>query len=379
MNKKINVTVMFGGVSAEHEVSVISGLQVIEKIDRTKFDTYAIKLGQNGLFYFYNNLFTKRNYLRIKPKLVNFGRDKKGSYFVTSGFFKKKIYVDCAYLTFHGGNGESGQIQGLLETLNIPFTSPNVESSVIAMNKVLTKEVLDFNDIKTVSWTRVFSEDIKSNIKNVINEVTGKIKLPVIIKPAHLGSSIAINIAKTKVDLKKYLLQASQVDSEILIEKFMDDFIEYNISVRSVNRIIETSEIEKPMSKDEILSFADKYEKGGKKTGGMASLDRELPAKIDIRLQKRIQNIATDSFKLIRAKGMIRIDFMLVGKQLYVTEVNPIPGSMAFYLWEASGISFTDQITDLINQAVIDSEIKNSLKLRYDSNIVEKFVSNRDR
>lgn len=373
------VAILFGGVSTEHDVSVISGLQVIEKIDRYKFLTYAIKLGQDGLFYYYERLYWKQDYLKIKPRRVNFGRDKKGSYFVTSGFFKKKIYVDCAYLTFHGGNGESGQIQGLLEILNIPYTSSNVEGSVISMNKALTKEVLDFNDIKTVAWTRVFSDDIRNHIDRVVKDIINEIKLPVIIKPTHLGSSIAINIAKTKVDLKKYLLESSHVDSEVLIEKLMTNFVEYNISVRKINGRIETSEIERPVSKDEILSFADKYKRGGKKTGGMASLNRELPAKIDVRLQKRIQNIATDSFKLIRAKGMIRIDFMLVGKQLYVTEVNPIPGSMAFYLWEASGISFTDQITDLINQAVIDSEIKNSLKLRYDSNIVEKFVSNRDR
>lgn len=368
------VSILFGGVSTEHDVSVISGLQVIEKIDRYKFLTYAIKLGQDGLFYYYERLFWKQDYLKIKPSLVNFGRDKKGSYFATSGIFKKKIYIDCAYLAFHGGNGESGQVQGLLETLNIPFTSPNVESSVVAMNKVLTKEVLEKNQIMTVPWTRVFMEDIKRDINKSIDSILEILSLPVIIKPTHLGSSISINIAKTKVDLKKFLLEALHIDSEVLIEKFMTDFVEYNISVRKINGKIETSEIEKPMPKDEILSFADKYERGGKKSGGMASLHRELPAKINPILAKKIQNIAVKVFKLIRAKGMLRIDFMLSQNKLYVTEINPIPGSMSFYLWEASGIDFQEQITDLINQSFIDNNQKNSLALKYDSDIVEKFI-----
>lgn len=371
---RLNIIILFGGVSPEHEVSVISGLQVIENIDRTKFDVYAIEQTQEGLFNYYEELFWKQDYLKIKPRMVNFGRDKKGPYFVTSGIFKKKIYIDCAYLAFHGGNGESGQIQGFLETLNIPFTSPNAESCAIAMNKVLTKEVLDFNNVMTVPWVRVFSYEIKVDVDRVAKDVMGKIKLPIIIKPAHLGSSIGINIAKTKLDLKKYLLEASHVDSEILLEKFMTKFVEYNVSVRKMNDNIKTSEVEKPVSKDEILSFTDKYERGGKKTGGMASLDRELPAKINSILAKKIQNTAVKVFKLIRAKGMLRIDFMLSQNELYVTEINPIPGSMSFYLWEATGVEFQQQITDLLNQAVIDDEDRKSKFLKYDSNIVEKFI-----
>lgn len=369
-----NVIILFGGVSAEHEVSVISGLQVIDKIDRSKFSIYSIKLTQDGLFKYYKRLFWIQDYLKIRPKTVNFGRDKRGAFFTTTGFFKQKIYIDIAYLAFHGGLGESGQIQGLFETLGVPFTSSNTEGSVIAMNKVLTKEVLEANGIKTVSWMRIFSSDVKTNVDKTVQLVIEKMSLPIIIKPSHLGSSIAINIVKDKQDLKKYLLEASQVDSEILIEKFMDKPVEYNIGVRKINNLIEVSEIEKPMSKDEILSFADKYQRGGKKTGGMASLDRELPAKIDNKLKKKIEDIAISSFKLIRAKGMLRIDFMLVKNELYVTEINPIPGSMAFYLWEASGVSFKNQITDLLNQAIIDDEDRKSKFLKYNSNIVEKFV-----
>lgn len=368
------VVILFGGVSPEHEVSVISGLQVIEKIDRARFVTCAIKLGQDGLFYFYNRLFWRQDYLKIIPKVVNFGKDKNGIFFNTSNLIPTKVYIDIAYLAFHGGIGESGQIQGLFETLGLPYTSSSTESSSISMNKVLTKEVLDFNKIKTIPWMSAISNEVKFDVDKITSNISSKLNFPVIVKPAHLGSSIGINVAKNKIDLKRYLLEASQVDSEILIEKYMKAFTEYNISLRRIKRKIEVSEIERPVSKDEILSFADKYERGGKKSGGMASLNRELPAKISQKLKKEIEEIAVKSFKLIRAKGMLRIDFMLVNKELYITEINPIPGSMAFYLWEASGISFKEQITDLLEQAIIDNDDRKSKFLKYDSDIVEKFV-----
>lgn len=370
----LKVAILFGGESAEHEVSVISGLQVIENIDRKLFDLYAIKLNKNGVFEYYRDLRKKQDYLKINPQRVNFGRDKKGTYFQSSGLLKEKMYIDAAYLAFHGGNGESGQVQGFLETLGVAYTSPNVESSAISMNKAITKQVLASCKIPTVPGVSVSDEDVKKDVDIVVKNI----KLPVIIKPAHLGSSIGINIAKTRVGLKKYLLEAAHYDSEILVEKLITNFKEYNVSVRLVEGEVQTSEIEKPLSQDEILSFADKYQRGGKKSGGMASLNRELPAKISKDLEKTLKDLATQVFRAIRAKGMVRIDFMVSGKNVYVTEVNPIPGSMGYYLWEASGVSFKEQITDLINQALRDSEKRVSKKLDYSSDIVERFVNSKD-
>ncbi len=365
------VIILFGGVSAEHEVSVISGLQVVENIDRKLFTPYAIKLNKDGLFEYFENLNSKHDYLKIKPRIVNFGRDKNGAFFQASGLFKEKIYIDGAYLAFHGGNGESGQLQGFLETLGLPYTSPDVEASAVSMNKVIAKQVLAAYNIPTVPGVSICDDDVKKDV----NMVVKKVKLPVIIKPAHLGSSIGINIAKTVVELKKYLLEAAHYDSEILIEKLITNFNEYNVSVRSIADEIQTSEVEKPVSQDEILSFADKYQRGGKKSGGMASLNRELPAKISKDLEKTLKDLAIEVFKAIRAKGMVRIDFMVSGKDIYVTEVNPIPGSMSYYLWEASGVSFKEQITDLINQALRDNEKRVSRRLDYKTDIVEKFVN----
>jgi D-alanine-D-alanine ligase len=371
------VLVIFGGISAEHEVSVITGLQAVENIDTEKYLPLALYIDKNGSFYCIPTLKTRRGFLTAPRKSATFGKDTQGGFITMDGWHKKKIYPHAAYLAMHGGSGESGPLQGLLEMVDIPFTSPGQESSVLMMNKQLTKDVLAKENIETVQGISIFATEIKKNLENLTSKIIQELTLPVIIKPVHLGSSIGINIARTEVELKKFLLEASQVDNEILVEKFLTSFKEYNCSVRLIHGVIEASEIERPMSKDEILSFADKYERGGKKSGsGMASLQRELPAKIDDRLKQEIQMIAKMAFLACRGKGMVRIDFMVTPEEkIYLTEINPIPGSMAFYLWEASGISFREQISDLIEQSVVDAELERTSRLDYESNIVEKFTS----
>jgi D-alanine-D-alanine ligase len=270
-------------------------------------------------------------------------------------------------------------MQGLLESLNIPHTSTTQESSVIVMNKQLTKDQVGSKGIGVVPGLSFLSTEIQDSSEKISSAIQNELGLPVIIKPVHLGSSIGIKVAKTDIELEKYLLEAAFIDREVLVEKYLTGFVEYNCAVRFVNGEFETSEIEKPLSNDEILSFTDKYERGGKKTGGdggMASLIRELPAKIDASLKQEIQSTAIEAFTACRCKGMVRIDFMYTSdNQLLLTEVNPIPGSMAYYLWEASGIPFKQQITDLIEQSVLDQQKGSSMELDYKSDIVEKFIT----
>jgi len=369
---------MFGGISCEHEVSVITGLHTLENIDRDLYDVHAIYHTKKGELLYLGDLKNKRDFLKVRRKDVVFGKDKKGGFFETRGFMSRRIYPDCAYLTFHGGTGESGQIQGFLEILEVPYTSPNVESSAIAMNKMLTKQVLKDSGVPFLEGLAVFSDEIEKDVKKVVKKVLSTFSLPVILKPVHLGSSIGINIAKSEIELEKYLLESAQIDSEILIEKFLEGFKEYNISVRLINGELEVSEIERPLPKDEILSFADKYIRGGGKKGGkgMASLNRELPAKIDKPLKEKIEDYAKKIFVSCRCKGMVRIDFMVTAKgQIYLTEINPIPGSMAYYLWEASGIPFKKQITEAIEQAINDFKKAKAKRLDYKTDIVEKYIN----
>ncbi len=371
------VIIAFGGVSSEHEVSVITGLQVLENIDTGLYEPYVIYLAKKGEILYLPQLKNRSGFFRSSRKPVVFGLDARGGFMKTGRWLPKKIYPYAAYFAFHGGQGESGPLQGLFETIGIPFTSPNQEASVLTMNKYLTKQVVSEAGIETAPGSRLFSFEIKEDVENSSKKIIQKLGLPAIIKPVHLGSSIGIKISRSEVELEKFLLEAAFIDNEILVEKYLSSFVEYNCSVRVVGGKVEASEIERPFSKDEILSFADKYQRGGKKTGaGMASLQRELPAKIDDDLKKRLQESAKKAFVACRCKGMVRIDFMYTNdKKLYLTEINPIPGSMAFYLWEASGISFKQQISDLIEQAVVDAAEAKSRRLEYETDIVGKFVS----
>ncbi len=371
---KMEVVILLGGISPEHEVSVITGLQVIEKIDRARFAPHVIYHAKEGNFYYLGQISTRKEFLTAKKREIEFGRDKKGGFINPKSLAAKKIYPKCAFLAFHGGSGESGPIQGLLEILNIPYTSPSQEASCITMNKQLTKQVLADSNVPTVKGVSFFSKDIKNNVEKIANNIKKSIGLPVIVKPVHLGSSIGIKIAKTKIELEKYLLEGSYIDSEILAEQVIKDFVELNCAVRSIKGKIETSEIERPISQNEFLSFADKYQRGSKKTGGMASLQRELPAKIPSKVKEKIEEYARKAFKECRCKGMVRIDFMYTKDKTYLTEINPIPGSMSFYLWEATGIDFTTQITDLIEEAIENFKLSKSQLLDYKSDIVENFI-----
>jgi D-alanine-D-alanine ligase len=371
------VLVMFGGVSAEHEVSIITGLQIVETIDTTIYKPYVVYADKQGKFFLLKNFKKRSDFSSSRRQVISFGRDNKGGFIKKDGFGNGKIYPYAAYLAFHGGHGESGQVQGLLESFGIPFTSSGQESSVITMNKELTRRVAEGAKIPIAPGVSVFASEIKKNVVEVSAMIMRKLSLPVIIKPVHLGSSIGLNIARTDVELQKFLLEAAFIDSEILIEGYLSLAAEYNCAVRAIDGDIETSEIERPVSRDAILSFADKYQRGAKKSGsGMASLDRELPAKIDETLRHEIKDMAERIFTACGCKGMLRVDFMLTtDKKLYLTEVNPIPGSMAFYLWEASGIPFKQQISDMIEQAIRDEAQARSMNLEYKTDIVEKFIA----
>lgn len=383
---KKQILVMFGGESAEHEVSVVTGLQALEKLDTEAYEPHVVYVGKNGEMQYMGVRLTRKDFFGGSKRPCSFGKDARGGYLsvagraVTAGFGGLKIYPYAAFLAFHGGTGEAGQYQGLLEACGIPHTGSRVEGSAIAMNKQLTKQALVGSGVQVVDGRSVFAYDVAHDSLAVTRRLVGDLGLPVIVKPVHLGSSIGITIAKTETGLETALLTAAKQDAEILVEKLLTNFVEFNCSVRRTDGHIETSPVERPVAKDEILSFADKYQRGAKKAGqgaGMASLSREVPAQIPVELRDRIQQAARTVFEQCRMHGVPRIDFMYQKDTdtLYLTEPNPIPGSLAFYLWEAAGVPFIQQITDAIEEAVAEQQGVESRRLDYATDIVEKFCA----
>lgn len=376
---KTTICIAFGGISAEHEVSVVTGLQAAEKVDRNRYDVYCIFVSKDGRMLGYGDLPSRKNFLSTKPKTLSAGRDNNGGFFREDGVLGKTIRPVAVYMAFHGGTGESGPFQGILEAFDIAFTSPGIEGSIITMNKAIGKEILASYGLPVVDGIVLRSSEILADSQEAAQRVVAKVGLPAIVKPAHLGSSIGIHIVREVVELEKRLRESAHLDQETVVEKLIPSFREYTCAVRMREKSIETSEIDSPIARDAILSFADKYQRGGgKKSGiksGMASVERELPAKIDAALRDKIVSLAKAAFVATRCKGTPRVDFMVTPEgQVYITEINPIPGSMGFYLWEAKGISFTQQITDAIEQAIVDNADRMTKRFDYPTDIVEKFV-----
>ncbi len=377
------VAVFCGGESYEHEVSIITGIQVVEAIDQTEFRPLFVYFDKENHPFFIKGFSARKDFLQKKRVPVVFEKVGDEVFMIERGLFGKRHKLDCVYLGFHGGTGESGGVQGMLEILGVPFTSPSSEGSVIAMNKALTKQVLRANDISVLDSLIVNSAEYQFETATILTKIQAEFAFPVIIKPVHLGSSIGIEIAKNEIDLEKYLNVATRVDSEVLIEPALSDFTEYNASVRSSDSGLEVSPIEEPKREGDMLSFDDKYANGSKKTGGksgkkigggMQLLDRTVPADISSELKKEITDTAKKVYRATRLAGLVRIDFMYHSDRLYCTEINPIPGSMSFYLWEPAGEQFTEQITKSLEDAQRRHSNKNTV-VSYQTDIVSKFLA----
>lgn len=371
---KQHIAILCGGSSYEHEVSIISGIQIAENIDTQRFSFSFIYFDKNNQAFLIKNFKNKRSFKSGKRVLVDIvGRNGK-AYLKQQSLLGRTIQIDACYLAFHGGSGESGQIQGLLETIGVPFTSSSMEGSAIAMNKAITKEVLTHSGIPMLPWVNVMSCRFREDASKLIAEIEDTLSYPLIIKPAHLGSSIGIQIVHNKTELEKSLMVATRLDTEVLVETALTDFTEYNISVRSNENILECSPIEEPLRKDAFLSFDDKYANGSKKSGGgMESLDRKLPAAISQELADTIMQHAKNAYRSARLSGVVRIDFMYAEGRLVLSEINPIPGSLSFYLWEASGEQFSEQITKSIEDAFVRFSRAVSVQ-PYATDIVDAYI-----
>lgn len=362
-NKKQNIAVLFGGISPEHEISVITGVQVINNIDTEKYNVLPIFISKKGEWYYSDyfsniNVFKNVNKIPFYAKEVFFKSNTAQILFIKKASIfsrEKAIKIDAIIPCFHGDLGEGGGYQGLFELLDIPYTGSTITGSVIGINKILTKQILNINGIETVSWISINKREWEKNKKTTNEKITSKIKLPLIVKPATCGSSIGITKIHNIKDLENALEVAFNFDDTVIIEKFLNGYKEVNISVMETsNKDIKTSEIEEVFHTTEFLNYEDKYISKKGNTKGMVSASKEIPAKINNKIQKSIQGNAIKYFNILQLSGLVRFDFLINEEKnkIYLIEVNTIPGSLSFYLWEPVNIKFKDVINNLIDNAV---------------------------
>ena len=382
---KIQLGVIFGSRSCEHEVSIISAVQLMRAVDLSKYDLIPIYISQNGVWYTGEPL---KNIGTYTP----FNENTKGITQVqldcvsgsgallatkrTKGLFAKEeqtvvARLDCVIPVMHGMHGEDGTLQGMLEMCNLPYTSSGVGACSMGMDKTYMKQYFIGCGFPVLPSTWVLRKTWQNDRESIVDKIEKTLEYPIFVKPASLGSSIGVTCAKSKDELIEAMDLAFEFDRKVLVEKGLTNMLELNCSVLGYNDEVRASEIEMPLTEGDILDFTQKY--GNASTKGMASLKRILPAPIEDSLKERMQELSIEIFKAMDCKGVVRIDFMYDSdsNNIYITEINTIPGSLSFYLWEKSGLSYSMLIDEMVRFAMEAQQDKEDNNFAYHSDILK--------
>ena len=382
---KIKIGVIYGGETVEHEVSVISALQAMNNLNEDKYDIVPIYISKDRIWYtghmlrdieFYKEFEDEKKYA---TKVMLY---KKGKTFLlqrTTGIFRKDITdLDVILPVVHGNNVEDGSLAGLLDSIGIPYVGSHVLGGALGQDKVVMKQVMESVNLPIVPYTWFYDSEYLDNKENILKEIK-KIGYPVIVKPATLGSSIGIEVAKNEKDIESKIEDAMEYDTKIVVEKVIENLTEVNASVLGNYEYQKVSPLEEVMGEDEILSFADKYLGNAKSKGtaskGMASTSRIVPARIYEKLTKEIQDTAKQVFKALNLSGVCRVDFLIDNKEnkFYVNEPNTCPGSLSFYLWKEAGMKYSELLDEMVSIAIKEYKHKNQKTMSFKSSIFDGF------
>lgn len=381
---KENVVVIFGGKSTEHDISIITGLQVLAHIDREKYNIFPLYIYRNGEMFIGDKLGKVETFanFNIKDKDIKKVAFKAGSnyLFISKNSIKEKfkpyIQIDCAVICCHGMNGEDGTLQGLLELSNITYTSSCVMSSAITMDKIIMKDIFVANKFKTAKYYFFNRSDYYLKFDEIINKIESKLAYPIFIKPANLGSSIGISKCWNRNELDEAIEIAVNYDNRILAEEGIENNIEVNCAVFGNGEYQTSSKVEYPKTWSDFLSFDEKYIQRNKEIIEKKDYDKnEENKKLSIEIEKTIQKMAERVFRIFDCSGVVRIDFLVDAetKQIYINELNSIPGSLSYYLFKEQGYNFKDFLNRLIDIAKKEKNKKNCNKFSYESQALVNF------
>ena len=384
----IKVGVIFGGDTVEHEVSIISALQAMENIDEEKYEIVPIYISKDRHFYtgaalrdmdtfkYFDNMkkFVKEVTICRKDKDIVLQKVK--------GIFGRNVNtIDVAFPIVHGKGVEDGSLAGFLETLGLPVVGPSVLGAALGQDKVVLKQVLEANNIKTPKYVWFYDYEYGMNKDEILNKVE-TLGYPVIVKPANLGSTIGIGVAHNNTELQKAIDEALEYEKKIVVEEMVPNLLELNCAVCGNYEYSETSLVAEMKMKHELLTFEDKYLGGGKKgmkgskaPNSMSTSEFEVPANIPEEMTNKIYEISKQVFRALNLKGVCRIDY-LVNKEtneIYVNEPNTIPGSLAFYLYEPKGKNYKTLTDELIKSAIKDYKNEMRKTSSFTSNILSEY------
>ncbi len=380
---KTNIGVFFGGRSTEHEISVISASQAMAAIDRGRYDVTPIYITKQGRWYTGDALLDVRNYRDpaslLKKCTEVYMRPVYGDYNIypakPSGFFggggKPVGKLDVVIPVLHGSNGEDGIFEGVLETIGIPFAGCNTLSSANGMDKITMKMILQASGVPVVPYLWFTDKQWFGQREQLIGRIESELGYPVIVKPSNLGSSVGIGRAMNREQLIDRIDDAERYSSRIIVEHMVEQLQEINCSVLGNADEYQTSVLEEPIKSGEILSYEDKYMGGTKGAKGMQAAQKRIPAELPADVTERIQFLAGETFRVLGCHGVSRVDVIVdrADGNIYVNEINTIPGSLSFYLWEATGLTFAGLMDKLVQLAVQRSRAAGQKTVSYDHNI----------
>jgi D-alanine-D-alanine ligase len=383
---KIKLAVLFGGVSVEHEVSIITAIQAMNSLDEAKYDIIPIYIAKDGTWYYGMMLKDMKIYSdmdllkRYAKEVVLYKRDGKFILQNKRGLFRKDITeVDICFPIMHGTSGEDGNLQGYLETIGIPYCEADTYAAVVGQDKVFMKQIWGASGVPIVKYDWFYDSDYNKNPDKVIERLE-KLGYPLIVKPARLGSSVGITVCKDNAELREAIADAINYDTKILVEEVVKNLTEVNISVLGNYQRQSLSVIEEVGSSNKILTYEDKYIGGGKGKGpskGMASAKRIIPARISDKLTKEVNDIAIKAYRSLNATGVVRIDFLIDSKneKVYANEINSIPGSLSFYLWNKTDKEYPELLDEIITLGIREHKNKASKVHSFDTNILSNFAT----
>lgn len=365
----MNIAIIFGGKSSEHDISVITALQVINAIDKGKYKIYPIYITKNGEWLTGEKLLDKETYIDFQSKkfnkvTLNFGKKE----IIIKKLIRQIVKIDCALLCLHGLNGEDGTVQGALELASIPYTSSSVLGSSVCMDKVIMKQLFKANGFKITDFVWFTREEFETNQSEILDKIKKEIDYPYIVKPANLGSSIGISKCECEDELITGIEIACQYDSRIIVEKAVENLREINCACLGYENFVKTSRLEEPVSWNKFLGFKEKYLTFSK------SAEKGEP-ELDESLKLEIKNMSEKAFKTLCQSGVVRIDYLLDDKtkEIFINEINSIPGSLANYLFPEH---FGKLLDELIAFALKREKDKNRNKFSYKSTALFEFIKN---
>ena len=381
---KIQLGVIFGSRSCEREVSIISAVQLMNRVNTEKYDVIPVYIAPDGRWYTGEALWRVETFLDFKPDKVQevhldltAGSGALLHYVPAKGLFgggKEEIVarLDCVIPVMHGLHGEDGSLQGVLEMAGVPDSSTGVTGSAVGMDKITMKHFFrgcGFPILPDCAMTRA---EFERDAEQAMDKVEAALPYPVFVKPACLGSSIGVSRADDRAGLKDALELAFSYDRRVLIEKGLDKTIEVNCSVLGFDGERKASVLEMPNSGAAFLDFSEKYLAGTGGSKGMASLKRIVPAPIGEELTKQLQDLSLQVFDAMDCKGVVRIDYMLDrhSDNYYITEINTIPGSLAYYLWQESGLKYSQLIDEMVDCAMKAYQEKERNSFAFHSDIL---------